>query len=632
MRILIVSQYFWPENFRVNDIVAYLRENYHQVDILTGPPNYPEGKLFEEYISDKKNFDNYHGAQIYRVPVFLRRDGRKLFLFLNYISFTFSSIFFGFFLLRKKKYDIVFSFATSPLTSSLPAIFFSKIKSSRSFIWVLDLWPDILFELKIINNIFLKKTILAISKLIYRKFDYIFSQSQSFKVIIDTYVNNNNNNNNNNIYFPAWPEDINNLVSNEIKYKNDKSFKIVFTGNVGEAQNFDNVIKAAILLKNYDDIKWIIIGTGRELENIKKIAERENIKNFILEGKKNIEDINYYHSIATVLFISLKSGKAISSTIPGKLQTYLKTNKFILGMISGETKKIIEDSGIGLCIDPDKPEELAKAIMHLKANPEIISKINNSNLGQTYLNENFRKEFILKSLIDNFNKAFDSLEKIKLIKNASEIPYDRNFSLSGLNLAFLGYLQSQKIKLHNNLLNWPDGIFKGRFYGKKVPKISGLNLIKEIIVPNFIKNIYILGSLSQNSKNYLSKKFVHCKIIHIYLPYDKIENLYKFSPKDLTSKDLLICTLPTPKQEQLSEYIAKNNKFFKIICLGGAVAVASGDEKSVPDVLNKFNLEFLWRLRSDTKRRVFRLICTFSLYFYGELTFRYKRIKFLFLS
>jgi UDP-N-acetyl-D-mannosaminuronic acid transferase (WecB/TagA/CpsF family) len=100
----------------------------------------------------------------------------------------------------------------------------------------------------------------------------------------------------------------------------------------------------------------------------------------------------------------------------------------------------------------------------------------------------------------------------------------------------------------------------------------------------------------------------------------------------LTSKDLLICTLPTPKQEQLSEYIVKNNKFFKIICLGGAVAVASGDEKPVPDILNKFNLEFLWRLRTDTKRRVLRLIYTFSLYFYGELTFRYKRIKFIFLS
>ena len=124
MRILIITQYFWPENFRVNDIVKFLRKKNYQVDVLTGLPNYPSGKLFEEYKLDKKKFKTYCGASVFRVPVFLRRDGSQIFLFLNYISFVISSIFFGFFLLRKRKYDIVFSFATSPLTSSLVAIFF----------------------------------------------------------------------------------------------------------------------------------------------------------------------------------------------------------------------------------------------------------------------------------------------------------------------------------------------------------------------------------------------------------------------------------------------------------------------------------------------------------------------------
>ena len=405
MRILIVSQYFWPENFRVNDIVKFFKKKKYDVDILTGPPNYPEGKLFEEYIVDKKNFNQYYGASVYRVPVFLRRDGRKFFLFLNYISFIFSSIFFGFFFLRKKKYDIVFSFATIPLTSSLAAILFYKIKFSRSFIWVLDIWPDILLELKIIKNKFLYRVILFISKFIYKKFDYILSQSKSFKKIINSY----NKNNNNNYYFPAWDEDIKNYKSNETKYNNDNSFKIVFTGNVGEAQNFDQVIKAAVILKNYDDIKWIIVGTGRELENIKKIVIRENLKNFILEGRKKVEDINYYHSIASVLLVSLKSGKAISSTIPGKLQTYLKTNKFILGMISGEGKEVIEKSGVGICVDPDEPEELANKILYLKNHKEIIAKITNSNLGQIYLGKNFEKEILLENLNKYFKKVYDSL-------------------------------------------------------------------------------------------------------------------------------------------------------------------------------------------------------------------------------
>ncbi len=621
MRILVISQYFWPETFRINDIVKHLKENNHHVDILTGEPNYPEGKLFFEYIKNKKKFSSYYGASIFRVPVILRGKGNELSLLLNYISFIFFGIVWGFFLLRKKKYDIVFSFATSPLTSSLPAVFFSKIKSSKSLIWVLDLWPDILLELKIIKNKFLYKIIELISRYIYNNFDYILSQSKSFQQIISSYSNRNN------IYFPSWSENINENKSNESKYNGDKSFKIVFTGNVGEAQNFDNVIQAAKILKNHHDIKWIIVGSGRVLEKIKKIVEIEKMGNFILEGKKPLIDIGYYHSIADVLLISLKSGKAVSSTIPGKLQTYLESNKFILGMIEGESKKIIEDAGIGCCVDPNSPEDLVKEILYLKKNPEIINKINNSFLGSKYVDKNFNKKFILNTLIANLNEAFDSLERLTLVKNPSKIPFDRNFALSGLNLAFLGFLSSGVIKLNKYLLNWPDGIFKRRFFGISIPKVSGLDMITNIKIPNIIENIYILGSLTKNSKEFLVKKFYNFKLIHIDLPYGSIQKIYKFCPKNFTNKDLIICTLPTPKQEQLSELIAQDNKYFKIICIGGAIAMASGEEMIVPKILNKLNLEFLWRLRTDSKRRVMRLLYSFYFYLYGELTFKFKRIK-----
>ena len=622
MRILITTQYFWPENFRVNDIVKFLRKKNYQVDVLTGLPNYPSGKLFDEYKLDKKKFKTYCGASVFRVPVFLRRDGSQIFLFLNYISFVISSIFFGFFLLRKKKYDIVFSFATSPLTSSLVAIFFSKIKSCKSFIWVLDLWPDILFELKIIKNIIFYKIVSRISKFIYQNFDYILSQSESFRKRISIYNNNNN-------LFPAWPEEIEyDKEYKNLKYKNDKSFKIIFTGNVGEAQNFDQVVKAAKILKERDDIKWIIVGTGRELDKINKIIVEEKIQNFILEGQKSLADIHYYHSIADILFISLKSGSAISSTIPGKLQTYLSSNKFILGMIEGEAKRVIEDSRMGLCVHPNRPDDLAKKILYLKNHPEILNKINNSNSGKEYLDKYFNKKVILQNLLKHFDEAYSSYEKITLIKDSSQIPYNKNFALSGLNLAFLGYLNSKKIKLHKNLLNWPDGIFKGRFYGKEIPKVSGLNIINNLKIPNIIKNIYVIGSLTIRSKTFLVHKFSNLKLIHVDLPFGKVENLYNLCPKNFTEGDLIILTLPTPKQEQLAELIIKNNKHFKILCLGGAIAMASGEEKPVPKILDRFNLEFLWRLRQDTSRRIYRLIYTLYFYLYGELTFRFKKTKF----
>jgi hypothetical protein len=116
-------------------------------------------------------------------------------------------------------------------------------------------------------------------------------------------------------------------------------------------------------------------------------------------------------------------------------------------------------------------------------------------------------------------------------------------------------------------------------------------MLKSLEVPDTIENIYVLGVLSSRSKDFLFKKFCNFKVIHIELPYDTIENIYKFCPKNFTNKDLIICTLPTPKQEQLSELIIKNSKFYKIICIGGAVAMASGDEKTIPAILDKLNLE-----------------------------------------
>jgi len=632
MRILIITQYFWPEYFRINDLAKKLSKNY-EIEVLTGYPNYPHGEIYKEFLSNKEKFGKLQKIKIHRVPIYPRKSGNQLQLILNYISYLLSAVLFGYFLLRKKKYDIVISFATSPLTSSLPAIFFSKIKSCKSFIWVLDIWPDIILELKIMKNNILYKIIFAISKFIYKNFDYILVQSKSFKEIIAKY----NNTDNNIIYFPSWAEDIlprgkiiKNIIKHEIikKYDNDKSFKIVFTGNVGEAQNFDQVIKAAIYLKDRDDIKWIIVGSGRDLTKIKKVIAKENIKNFILEGKKDLNDIYYYHSIADVLFISLKSGPAISSTIPGKLQTYLKSNKFILGMIEGETKKIINESRIGSCVDPNSPGDLAKKILYLKDNPEIYQKINNSNLGQEYLEKYFNRNLIFQDLIISINKAYNSIEKIRLIRDASEIPFDKNFSLSGLNLAFLGYISSKKIKLHKDLLNWPDGIFKNRFYGVKTPKVAGSSIISNLVIPSIIEKLYILGTLSESSKIYIIKKFPNLKIKHIDLPFGTLENIYKCCPKDFTNKDLIICTLPTPKQEQLAELIINDNKYFKIICIGGAVAIASGSEKKVPKIFDKLNLEFLWRLRTDTRRRILRLLYTLYAYLLGELKFKYNRIKF----
>jgi hypothetical protein len=146
LKILIVTQYFWPEEFRINDIVKYLLEKGHQVDLITGTPGYPDNKVYENFIKNKKKYSNFFGANIIRLPIFKRGNSSPVRLFLNYLSFVLSGVFIGTYKIRKKNYDIIFTFATSPITVALPSIFFSFIKNCQHVLWVLDIWPDILKE------------------------------------------------------------------------------------------------------------------------------------------------------------------------------------------------------------------------------------------------------------------------------------------------------------------------------------------------------------------------------------------------------------------------------------------------------------------------------------------------------
>jgi hypothetical protein len=177
------------------------------------------------------------------------------------------------------------------------------------------------------------------------------------------------------------------------------------------------------------------------------------------EKKSNL--IKFYHSIADILFITLKSGESISSTVPGKFQTYLSCNKYILGFIEGETKNLIEEIKIGSVVHPDDYMSLAKEILRLENNRSLL-KIEN-NIGTSYLKENFDKDKVLNNLVDKFNLVYGSYEKIKLIQKLNNSFYKSNFILSGLNLAFLGFLGVDELKLRADIYHWPDGIFSKSF-------------------------------------------------------------------------------------------------------------------------------------------------------------------------
>jgi len=224
------------------------------------------------------------------------------------------------------------------------------------------------------------------------------------------------------------------------------------------------------------------------------------------------------------------------------------------------------------------------------------------NLNINKLNKNFELPKI------NFEKNYFYSRQIKIVKNLNYI-INKNFVLSAMNLAFLGSYAQKNVTIYKDLYHWPDGVFAS--YNYNIKKIPGRNLLKKIKLTKKILKIIVIGNLTIKSKNYLLSKFA-LPIKHIELPYGNIKKIIKAIKKTNIKNCLVFITLPTPKQEIIAEHLIKKNKFYKIICIGGSIALCSGEESPVPKLLYKF--EFLWRLKYETKRRIKRLIITFCYY------------------
>jgi hypothetical protein len=201
----------------------------------------------------------------------------------------------------------------------------------------------------------------------------------------------------------------------------------------------------------------------------------------------------------------------------------------------------------------------------------------------------------------------------------------KTFILSALNLAFLGHYTNRNIKIKKNLICWPDGYF-AKFVDSSLPKIPGREVLKNLNIPKNIKEIIVYGNLSIRSKNYLRLNFKK-KIIHRELEYGSVSKMLKKTDLKIRENQLTFITLPTPKQEIFAQYLAKKNNNYKIICIGGSIAIASGEELPVPKIISY--LEFIWRLRYETYRRMNRLINTFTYFIYGKFYLRKLKFKIL---
>ncbi|MDM0488379.1 glycosyltransferase family 4 protein [Clostridium perfringens] len=391
MKILVVTQYFWPEEFRINDICKGLKEAGHDVEVLTGLPNYPEGKIYKGYSWFKKGVKEYNGIKIMRVPMIPRGKNSSMMLALNYVSFMVNASLKSLTLMGKK-YDRVFVFQVSPITSAVPAIILSKLKKIPSYIYIQDLWPETFYSIINIKNKKVRSKMKNICNKIYNSFDKLLMASKGYEDILLKEGFNKNKFE----YFPQWAED---FYSESLKkVSENRIFTVTFAGNIGKAQSVDTIIEAANLAKENKNIKWQIIGDGSEFENIKDLVKKYSLENTVdLLGRKPAKDMPKYFSSSDGLIVTLKNEEILKVTLPAKVQSYMAAGKPIIAAISGEGSRIIKESKSGLVGEAEDYKALYENVIKLydmKENERICI----GNNGKEFFKENFTRDKLLNQL------------------------------------------------------------------------------------------------------------------------------------------------------------------------------------------------------------------------------------------
>ncbi|MHA8098005.1 glycosyltransferase family 4 protein [Aquirufa aurantiipilula] len=395
MKILVISQYFWPENFRINDVCLGLKERGHEVTVLTGKPNYPHGEYFKGYSWNTKSEEIWEGIPIYRSNLFLRSHGGGLRLFLNYFSFAILASLKVFSL--KGPFDQIFIFAPSPITVGIPGMVAKYRFKAPNFLWVQDLWPESIRIAGGIENRFILGAMEFMTQWIYQHTSKLLIQSPRFKdYLLGQQVPEHKI-----TYYPFYAEGFYTQTNIEIDQSIHipEGFKLVFAGNIGEAQSFDTLIQAAYILKNKGiPITWLILGDGRQKEYVKsKIVELSLENSFILMGSFSPNKMPFFFSKADALVVSLKRSDIFSMTIPSKIQSYLACGRPLIGSLDGIGNEIIQASQSGFSAGAEDAEGLAEAILklyHLSTEEKDALGRN----GRSYFESNFERELLLTKL------------------------------------------------------------------------------------------------------------------------------------------------------------------------------------------------------------------------------------------
>lgn len=405
MNILIVSQYFWPESFIINDLVIQLKEQGHNLSIYTGKPNYPDGDIFTGYQQQGVQEELYDQTiPVYRVPLRPRKKASGLNLTLNYLSFVYYGIKHAFRFSKNKQFDLILVFAISPITAAIPAIVLKWLTKAHLTIWVQDLWPESVKASGFVSNSLVISFIRTLVRGIYYFTDTLLAQSKSFVPQLARMANKSKI-----IYYPNSVVDIFSKepttahVSSDLIKLLEDNFCIVFAGNIGKVQAVETIVEAACALKEFSEIKIVLVGSGSMSEWINQHIKDQGLTNIIVAGRYPAIAMPCIYSKAKALLVSLKKDEIFNYTVPSKIQSYLAAGKPIIASVDGEGAKVVSEASAGLISPAEDAQKLAANIIQFyRMSEQDQAKMGLS--GRSYFMEHFEMGSQSKRLIEIFEQ------------------------------------------------------------------------------------------------------------------------------------------------------------------------------------------------------------------------------------
>lgn len=405
MKLLVVSQYFWPEGFRINDLVKTLTEKGVEVDVLTAKPNYPEGRIYLGYRALGCRREQWCGANLYRIPLVPRGAKSTPRLVMNYFSFIVSGLLFGPWLLRKRRYDAIFVYGVSPILQAIPALFLSCFKRSPVIIWVQDLWPESLAATGYVRNQRVLALVALLVRFIYRRADLLLVQSRAFVPLVTSLAPGKPV-----LYYPNSVDQAfcaPSAVALPDIPALDQGFPVVFAGNIGVGQAVEVIIEAAFLLKDHTDIRFVVIGQGSRRDWMREQVELLGLTNLHLPGRYPVSTMPGLMQKAGALLVSLTDEPIFAATVPNKVQAYMASGRPILASLNGEGARLVKEAGAGLTTPAGDAKALAAAVLQLfQMTPAERDKLGVN--GRRYFKNQFAHDMLTEQLIEHVRAVSES--------------------------------------------------------------------------------------------------------------------------------------------------------------------------------------------------------------------------------